>query len=774
MKKHSQLHALEAAVLSASMAFTLVPAPAFASEKDEPSNDGKTKKTETVYAFVDEDGNLDKTVVSSWIHDKNGISGVKETLDLTNVENVKTDEDPVINGSQYTWNVKGNDVYYEGETDKQLPVALSITYELDGKKVKASELAGKSGHLKTTIHFKNNQSKTVDLNGKKVTIHPAYLAGGMLMFDHNVFSNIECSQGTVVNDGSQEMMMFAAVPGLPETLKQADLKDLSDQIDLSDDVVIESDIKDYASPDLYVALTNEFDLKDLTKIANVSELTSQLDPLFDAASQLNEGAGQLADGTGQLADGITPLVDGASKMDTLKDALVQLDQGAGSLQSGIAAYTDGAAKLADGTKQLDAITDGIDQLRAALGEDGDLKKGTSSLAAGLDQIQAGPRQMDPSVIASLDGQIAGYKTKLDGMEQMVQKDLAVLDQMEQSLNQMSALMDQKVQDAAAALQNAAGQLNQAAQGYNQLTAYNNGVAASLNEQAASANASLDAASASIDAAIASMQAVQSKDGVDLSAEIANLQAQKAALGHIGVQGGFQTYPELPASEMPSVDLSDLQAGIDQAKGAMSGLSADLSTAKSALDQISQEISAMKESSVFQGLSQSMNQLSAGISQAADGAHTLDAAISQKLEPAAAELESRSKEGIASLQAGADQLTANSAALRDGAAKLKDGTAQLSGQGPALSAMQAGITTLQDAVVRLNDGASQLHEGTEKFEEEGMKPLKEKVTLAADELENFEKAVDEIKDFTESFSSFAGAPENAETKVRYIYKTMDED
>lgn len=127
---------LSAGLLAAALSFTCMPASVFAEEKENSKTNPEngTEKTETVYTFINEDGDIKKTLVSSWIHNENGIKNIKENLDLKEVENVKTEEEPVVKGDEYTWSVEGKDVYYQGVTDKELPVTVDITYELDGKR----------------------------------------------------------------------------------------------------------------------------------------------------------------------------------------------------------------------------------------------------------------------------------------------------------------------------------------------------------------------------------------------------------------------------------------------------------------------------------------------------------------------------------------------------------------------------------------------------------------------------------------------------------------
>ena len=48
------------------------------------------KKAETVYSVLNSDGSISDTIVSSWLHDEDGINNIKETLNLTDVKNIKS------------------------------------------------------------------------------------------------------------------------------------------------------------------------------------------------------------------------------------------------------------------------------------------------------------------------------------------------------------------------------------------------------------------------------------------------------------------------------------------------------------------------------------------------------------------------------------------------------------------------------------------------------------------------------------------------------------
>lgn len=48
------------------------------------------------------------------------------------------------NDGTLTWKAAGNDIYYQGTTEKTIPIDVKITYYLDGKEMKPEDMVGKS------------------------------------------------------------------------------------------------------------------------------------------------------------------------------------------------------------------------------------------------------------------------------------------------------------------------------------------------------------------------------------------------------------------------------------------------------------------------------------------------------------------------------------------------------------------------------------------------------------------------------------------------------
>lgn len=317
-------------------------------------------KDETVYVIAGSDGTVKKIIVSDWI--KNAVSQKQfdDKTELKNIENVKGDETYTIGGDNMTvWDAEGNDIYYRGNIEKELPVGLTVSYKLNGADISAKELAGKSGKVTIRFDYENHQYETVEIDGKQQKIYvPFAMLTGMLL-DNDTFSNAEVSGGKLVNDGDRTAVIGIAFPGLSENLGID-----KEKLDIPDYVEITADVTDFSLGMTVTVATNEiFNNIDTSKISDfdsltdsVNELTDGMNKLLDGSSALYDGLCTLLDKSAELADGITKLADGAA---ALKDATESLDKGADSLRDGTSDLYSGLYELKSNS---DALNSGAEQV----------------------------------------------------------------------------------------------------------------------------------------------------------------------------------------------------------------------------------------------------------------------------------------------------------------------------------------------------------------------------------------------------------------------------
>ena len=337
---------------SAALALTLAAGcamPAFAAGKSNFS------KSETVYAVMNGDGSIKSTTVSEHLYSASGLANVTDKTTLTDIQNTESDAEFTQNGEELVWNTNDTDVYYKGNTDKALPIDVKVTYALDGQEAALEDIIGKSGHLTVTVNLKNNETGTVNVNGKDRTIvTPLITAVGVILGGDA--SNVTAEHGMIESAAKSSVAAFVTLPGVKDSLSGL-LPDEVDSIEdyLQDTVTVEADVEDFTCPQVMVACatsTAALGTSNVFDLSSINDLTDGINQLNDAMSQLMDGASQLVDGTSQLANGVLALLDGANTLNNgaaaLDDGLGQLTNGLDTLSANNAALNAGAQQVADG------------------------------------------------------------------------------------------------------------------------------------------------------------------------------------------------------------------------------------------------------------------------------------------------------------------------------------------------------------------------------------------------------------------------------------------
>ncbi len=337
---------------SAALALTLAAGcamPAFAAGKSSFS------KSETVYAVMNGDGSIKSTTVSEHLYSASGLANVTDKTTLTDIQNTESDAEFTQNGEELVWNTNDTDVYYKGNTDKALPIDVKVTYALDGQEAALEDIIGKSGHLTVTVNLKNNETDTVNVNGKDRTIvTPLITAVGVILGGDA--ANVTAEHGMIESAAKSSVAAFVTLPGVKDSLSGL-LPDEVDSIEdyLQDTVTVEADVEDFTCPQVMVACatsTAALGTDNVFDLSSINDLTDGINQLNDAMSQLMDGASQLVDGTSQLAGGVLALLDGANTLNNgaaaLDDGLGQLTNGLDTLSANNAALNAGAQQVADG------------------------------------------------------------------------------------------------------------------------------------------------------------------------------------------------------------------------------------------------------------------------------------------------------------------------------------------------------------------------------------------------------------------------------------------
>ena len=346
-------------------------------------------KDETVYVKVDDAGNQKDVTVSDQLKNISSLGTIDDVSDLKDIKNVKGDETYSENNGKLVWQGDKKDICYQGTTTKKIPVGMKVTYELDGKKVSADDLEGKSGHLKIHYEYQNTSADS----GKYT---PFLMATGLLM-DGEKFSNVTVDNGKVISDGDRNIVIGMGLPQLKEQLTSVSSK--VDDLDIPDSFTVEADVTDYEKVEAVTVATNEvFNEVGTDKFDSLDELKDSMTELQDASNKLVSGSGELKDGLDTLLSSSGTLVSG---IDQLASGGNTLASGTGSLVSGMQSAKTGSSQLAGGVK---ALSDGVSGMQAQV-SDGvkDLSNGVSSVQAGVETIHGIAEQADKGVDLAKDG-----------------------------------------------------------------------------------------------------------------------------------------------------------------------------------------------------------------------------------------------------------------------------------------------------------------------------------------------------------------------------------
>lgn len=254
--------------------------------------------------------------------------------------------------------------------EETLPVEMQIQYYLDDTEISASELAGKSGHVKIIYNF----SATSTYQNKLVP----FLTVTGLNLDSTKFSNIKIDSGKIISESDSITLVGYTFAGLSQDLN-ADF--------LPSNFTIEADTTNFELGTVYSFATNE-----LFAELDTSKLTS-VDSIISSINSLSNGLDQIIAGSNDLTNGIDTLAAGISK----------LQLGANSLESGANNLATSITKLSNGLNSVVAFDNEI--LAKAYGVVDQVTATAENLIAKYD--------LDPALVAELTAPIVEYYNKIN-------------------------------------------------------------------------------------------------------------------------------------------------------------------------------------------------------------------------------------------------------------------------------------------------------------------------------------------------------------------------
>ena len=291
-------------------------------------------KDETVYSKLDSTGKVYNTIVSDHIKNTEKSSLINDMSDLLNLRNISGDETFEQNDNTLVWHSNGNDIYYQGESTKELPIQCDIIYELNGEKISSSDIAGKSGNVKILLTYTNVDSHIVSINGRNVTMYTPFVVLSGAIFDNDNNRNINISKGKVIDDGSKTTVIGLCLPGLQESLgiKEKDFK-------IPNSIEITMDTTNFQMGNIMTYVSSRvIEDEDLDLFDNIDKIYSQVNSLQSASTQLVSGTTLLKNSSYSLKAGAKTVSDGtiaiSDNLMVINEKLGDLKTGAGTLKTG--------------------------------------------------------------------------------------------------------------------------------------------------------------------------------------------------------------------------------------------------------------------------------------------------------------------------------------------------------------------------------------------------------------------------------------------------------
>ena len=311
-------------------------------------------KDETVYALLNEDGSVRSVYVVN--HSKVLEDGTY--VDFGNykkIESLSENIQPRTEGDRIIWELKKSygDFYYKGElAGVELPWTFNIQYFLDGNKIQAQDLAGRSGKVEIVLSVTANESVLPYFREK-------FAMQVQVPIDINRASIISAHGATQVITGKTNTLAYTVLPGTSGSYR----------------IVMEA---------------VDFELESMS--IGISAI--------DYGNVLSSGS--LSEGIGELSKGLEDWVDGAK---SFKNGLMELSNGMGMLTSGLKDLSTGSRELHGG---MESFAQGYQQFDASLDQvshgSKNIRDGLSEIAINGESILAGYQQLTQGILSQLPGE----------------------------------------------------------------------------------------------------------------------------------------------------------------------------------------------------------------------------------------------------------------------------------------------------------------------------------------------------------------------------------
>jgi putative membrane protein len=352
-----------------------------------------TEKNETVYVILDHNGNVIDQRVVNHLHTA---GEARETVDYgqySSVKNMESGWSPFVSNGQITWEpgaAEGKDIYYEGVTDKELPIGIKIKYFLDGREMHAAEFAGKDGTLRVEISLTNKTGTVMPVayesweHGivtRSETLYVPFLVQVSCEASLERFSKINAPGAIRVVVGKTMNLGFSAFP-YPDADIAFELTGTNIELE----------------PITFTVVPCMPPMPDM-------EIRGDMEKLLKGIEEMNAGFIQLQQGGSGFIEGVSSLADGMG----------ELDKNSGTLIAGFDSGLKGYETLKDSLEELSVLLDRVateagafeGSLREVSGSLGNLKEGAAVLAEAGGNIADGIAELQ-----SINGSMAAQAQAL--------------------------------------------------------------------------------------------------------------------------------------------------------------------------------------------------------------------------------------------------------------------------------------------------------------------------------------------------------------------------
>lgn len=678
------------------------------------SENTDSDKDETVYVIADAAGNKQDVIVSEWLKNTDGEATIKDSSNLTDIENVKGDETFTENNGELVWKADGNSIYYQGKSEEQVPVEVKVTYYLDDQETTPDQLAGKSGKVKMRFEYVNN-SKSGDV------YTPFLMATGMIL-SNDKFSNIKVENGQVVNDGNNSIVVGMGMPGLQDSL---DLQKLD--VEIPDYFEVTADCTDFSLDMTMTVASTGF----LSKDSDNKDLKGAESDINELVDTYSEGMNSLVSGIKDYTDGVSSMSDGISRVKTGADDLYKgsltLAQGVDSATTGagtLKAAFEGDNGVLSGSKQ---ISDGLAKLNKAVKginlptktELSDKEKSaikttitnniTNNLTANKDKIAA-----------SVDKDAVSAEAQKNGQAAAPSKDAVIKEAQAAAPSASTVAAEAQAAAPSAATVTAEAQGKFSSYFADFLSAYTDATGTQPDE------ATQNALMAAFATAYGDVYGAAYKSGYGTAYGTAYTSGYSTAYGtaytNAFTTGYGSAYGTAYQSAYGTAYVEGYKSGY--ATAYQDGISYGANLVLGKLSSFSSQLTTLKTS----------------VGKLATGASTLNSGL-QKVYSGTKDLYT----GMVKLNGGAGSLSKGANTLKEGAGTLKD-----------------GATKLTDASGDLKDGSKQLSDGTDK--------IVDAVNDAENDLDSLSEKCDKVIKAGETYESFGGISDDMKGSVKFIIKT----